>query len=182
MGTRHEREWHVPDRGMTAHDDAAALYRLMAWLSPSFPVGAFSYSSGIEWAVEAGDITRRRDAAALARADDRATAAASATPCCCAHAHRAAPYSDDAALRRQSPNSPPPSRRRRSAISKPPRRAAPSSTRRARPGRARRSTGWRAIWAGPVAYPVAVGVACAGHGIALDAGAAALSCMRSPPT
>jgi urease accessory protein len=36
--------------------EAAALYRLMTWLSPSFPVGAFSYSSGIEWAVEAGDI------------------------------------------------------------------------------------------------------------------------------
>src|SRR4051794_24221826 len=36
--------------------DAHALYRLMAWLSPSYPVGAFSYSSGIEWAVEAGDI------------------------------------------------------------------------------------------------------------------------------
>ena len=36
--------------------DAAALYRLMAWLSPAYPVGAFSYSSGIEWAVEAGDI------------------------------------------------------------------------------------------------------------------------------
>ena len=35
---------------------SSALYRLMAWLSPSFPVGAFSYSSGIEWAVEAGDI------------------------------------------------------------------------------------------------------------------------------
>ena len=42
-------------RGMTA-DEAAALYRLMTWLSPSFPVGAFSYSSGIEWAVEARDI------------------------------------------------------------------------------------------------------------------------------
>ncbi|HZC94823.1 MAG TPA: urease accessory protein UreF, partial [Bradyrhizobium sp.] len=41
---------------------AAALYRLMTWLSPSFPVGAFSYSSGIEWAVETGDI---RDAASL---------------------------------------------------------------------------------------------------------------------
>lgn len=40
------------------------LYRLMSWLSPSFPVGAFSYSSGIEWAVEAGDIT---DAATLQR-------------------------------------------------------------------------------------------------------------------
>lgn len=36
--------------------EVAALYRLMTWLSPSFPVGAFSYSSGIEWAVEAGDI------------------------------------------------------------------------------------------------------------------------------
>jgi urease accessory protein len=42
--------------------EAATLYRLMTWLSPSFPVGAFSYSSGIEWAVEAGDI---RDAASL---------------------------------------------------------------------------------------------------------------------
>ena len=38
-------------------DEAAALYRLMTWLSPSFPVGGFSYSSGIEWAVEACDIT-----------------------------------------------------------------------------------------------------------------------------
>jgi urease accessory protein len=36
--------------------EAAALYRLMTWLSPSFPIGGFSYSSGIEWAVEAGDI------------------------------------------------------------------------------------------------------------------------------
>ena len=42
--------------------EAAALYRLMTWLSPAFPVGAFSYSSGIEWAVEAGDIG---DAASL---------------------------------------------------------------------------------------------------------------------
>ena len=44
-----------------ATDDATvsqdALYRLMTWLSPAYPVGAFSYSSGIEWAVEAGDIT-----------------------------------------------------------------------------------------------------------------------------
>jgi urease accessory protein len=47
--------------GMRA-EEAAALYRLLTWLSPSFPVGAFSYSSGIEWAVEAGDIA---DAASL---------------------------------------------------------------------------------------------------------------------
>jgi urease accessory protein len=30
------------------------LLRVMAWFSPSFPVGAFSYSHGIEYAVEAG--------------------------------------------------------------------------------------------------------------------------------
>ncbi|MBH5385170.1 urease accessory protein UreF [Bradyrhizobium diversitatis] len=46
-----------------AEGEAAALYRLMTWLSPAFPVGGFSYSSGLEWAVEAGDIT---DAASLA--------------------------------------------------------------------------------------------------------------------
>jgi urease accessory protein len=36
--------------------EPAALYRLMGWFSASYPIGAFSYSSGIEWAVEAGDI------------------------------------------------------------------------------------------------------------------------------
>ena len=35
-------------------DDGIALMRLLTWLSPSFPVGAFSYSHGIEYAVEAG--------------------------------------------------------------------------------------------------------------------------------
>lgn len=34
----------------------AGLFRLMAWLSPSYPVGAFAYSHGIEWAVEDGRI------------------------------------------------------------------------------------------------------------------------------
>jgi urease accessory protein len=34
-----------------------ALLRLMVWLSPAFPTGAFAYSHGIEWAVEEGDIT-----------------------------------------------------------------------------------------------------------------------------
>src|ERR1700752_130148 len=44
------------DARAMSEGEAAALYRLMTWLSPSFPVGAFSYSSGIEWAGEAGDI------------------------------------------------------------------------------------------------------------------------------
>jgi urease accessory protein len=35
------------------------LYRLMAWLSPAFPVGGFSYSHGLEAAVEAGTVTDR---------------------------------------------------------------------------------------------------------------------------
>ncbi len=39
--------------------DQAALYRLMAWLSPAYPTGAFSYSHGIEYAVEAGMVTDR---------------------------------------------------------------------------------------------------------------------------
>jgi urease accessory protein len=43
---------------------AAQLYRLMTWLSPSFPVGAFSYSHGLEWAVESGAIRGEPDLAA----------------------------------------------------------------------------------------------------------------------
>jgi len=34
-----------------------ALLTLAQWLSPSFPVGAFSYSHGLEWAVEVGDVS-----------------------------------------------------------------------------------------------------------------------------
>jgi urease accessory protein len=37
----------------------ASLRRLLTWLSPSFPVGAFSYSHGLEWAVGAGDVRDR---------------------------------------------------------------------------------------------------------------------------
>ena len=37
--------------------NALALLRLQSWLSPTFPVGAYSYSHGLEYAVEAGLIT-----------------------------------------------------------------------------------------------------------------------------
>jgi urease accessory protein len=84
-------------RGMKA-DEAAALYRLMTWLSPAFPVGAFSYSSGIEWAVEAGDIT---DAASLR--DWLAAMLSEGSGFCdavfLAQAHRAASAQDAAGLR-----------------------------------------------------------------------------------
>ena len=83
--------------GMNA-DEAAALYRLMTWLSPSFPVGAFSYSSGIEWAVEAGDITNAaslRDWLAAMLTDGSGFCDAVFL----AQAHRAAAAHDGAALR-----------------------------------------------------------------------------------
>jgi len=41
-----------------AHRDADVV-RLMAWLSPSFPVGAYTYSHGIEYAIEAGLVSDR---------------------------------------------------------------------------------------------------------------------------
>jgi urease accessory protein len=36
-----------------------ALYRLLTWLSPSYPLGAFSYSHGLEYAVETGLVRDR---------------------------------------------------------------------------------------------------------------------------
>jgi urease accessory protein len=42
----------------------AGLYRLLTWLSPAYPLGAFSFSHGLEYAVEIGLV---RDAGALER-------------------------------------------------------------------------------------------------------------------
>ena len=43
------------------HSDLStlALLRLQSWLSPTFPNGAYSYSHGLEWAVEAGFVRDR---------------------------------------------------------------------------------------------------------------------------
>jgi urease accessory protein len=85
------RSAEIPER------ESAALYRLMTWLSPSFPVGAFSYSSGIEWAVEAGDIT---DAASLRQwlAAMLTDGAGFCDGIFLAYAHRAASSHDDVLL------------------------------------------------------------------------------------
>ncbi|MFA6155232.1 urease accessory protein UreF [Mesorhizobium sp.] len=48
---------------MTDQPSSIALLRLMAWLSPAFPVGGFSYSHGLERAVHDGLID---DAGSLA--------------------------------------------------------------------------------------------------------------------
>jgi urease accessory protein len=88
----------VDDRSGMNEAEAAALYRLLTWLSPAFPVGGFSYSSGIEWAVEAGDI---KDAASLG--DWLAAMLADGSGFCdavfLAQAHRAVEAGDDTALR-----------------------------------------------------------------------------------
>ncbi|MBK1870114.1 urease accessory protein UreF [Aestuariivirga sp. YIM B02566] len=43
--------------------DALSLLRLMTWLSPAFPVGAFSYSHGLEQAVHDRIVVTRHDLA-----------------------------------------------------------------------------------------------------------------------
>nr|WP_189343352.1 MULTISPECIES: urease accessory protein UreF [unclassified Mesorhizobium] len=48
---------------MTEQLSTVALLRLMAWLSPAFPVGGFSYSHGLERAVHDGLIANRDDLA-----------------------------------------------------------------------------------------------------------------------
>jgi len=49
-------------RSVTGDRDLQALLRLMAWLSPAFPVGSFAYSGGLERAVHDGLVA---DAAGL---------------------------------------------------------------------------------------------------------------------
>jgi urease accessory protein len=44
---------------ITTMTEAAALARLMTWLSPAFPVGAFAYSHGLERAIHDGLIRDR---------------------------------------------------------------------------------------------------------------------------
>ena len=45
----------------TANMTDPALYRLMAWLSPAYPVGAFSYSHGLEWLQDSGAVKNADD-------------------------------------------------------------------------------------------------------------------------
>ena len=153
------------DRELGA-DQGAALYRLMTWLSPAFPVGAFSYSSGIEWAVEAGDIT---GAAAL---QDWLSSLLEAAGFCdgvfLAHTHRAASRADDAKLREVA---------ELAAAFAPSRERHLETTAQGRAFIEIARSAWNcaglerliAICSGIVAYPVAVGIVSAAHGIPLAA-------------
>src|SRR3954451_7185744 len=43
-------------RATQATPPQPTLARLMIWLSPAYPVGAYSYSHGLEWVIEAGQV------------------------------------------------------------------------------------------------------------------------------
>ncbi len=166
-GSRAERTKILDSRlrGNEREIEAAALYRLMVWLSPAYPVGAFSYSSGIEWAVEAGDI---RDADTLRAwlAVMLADGGGFCDAVLFAHAHRAAATDDEKALRAVAELAAAltPSKERHLETTAQG-NAFVEATRAAWPCTALDRL--KAVWDGPVAYPVAVAVAAAGHDIAL---------------
>jgi len=144
---------------------ASALYRLMAWLSPSFPVGAFSYSSGLEWAVEAGDVS---DAPSLQRwlSVIIGEGGVFCDAALFANAHRAT-VADDAALLRAAAElavALAPAKERHLETTGQG-RAFVEAARAAWPCAALERLG--DAWDGPIAYPVAVAVTAAGHSVPL---------------
>src|SRR5688572_2808036 len=146
---------------------SGALYRLMAWLSPSYPVGAFSYSGGIEWAVEAGDI---RDADSLRRW--LAVVIGEGSGFCDAvffvHAHRALIDGAAPALRAVA---------ELAAAFAPSKERHLETTAQGAAFIAATRAAWPCAaldvlaeaWTGPIAYPVALGVTAAGHGVVPEA-------------
>jgi urease accessory protein len=152
--------------GVPRTSDAAALYRLMAWLSPAYPVGAFSYSSGIEWAVEAGDIT---DAATLRRwlTTTIGNGGAFCDAALLVHAYRTVAVNDDQALKSVADLA---------AAFAPSKERFLETTAQGRAFIDATQAAWpcaalsrlMAMWEGPLTYPVAVGMAAAGHDIPLE--------------
>ena len=91
---------HPPETPRRESDDGitpAALKKLLAWLSPAFPVGGFSYSHGLEWAIEDGTVKTPADLEAWL-ADILRHGAGWSDAVLFAHAHRAASADDRAGL------------------------------------------------------------------------------------
>ncbi len=80
---------------MTTND--ATLLRLLTWLSPAYPIGAYSYSHGLEAAVEAGLVAHRDDLVGYV-AQALAHGAGVVDGAVLAACHRAAASGDAAAL------------------------------------------------------------------------------------
>ncbi|MFT4097681.1 MAG: urease accessory protein UreF [Rhodoblastus sp.] len=136
---------------------------LTLWLSPAFPVGAFAYSHGIEWATEAGDV-RNEETLVAWLTDLLQHGGARTDSFLLAESLRATVARD--ALRLRDAND--------LALA-----LAPSSERRLETAQQGKSfqAAIAAAWSNPtvewiaetladeIAYPVAVGAACAAHDI-----------------
>jgi urease accessory protein len=154
--TTMSRTTTITDPGQT---DAPGLLRLLSWLSPAFPTGAFAFSHGLEWAVEAGDVSsaaRLRDWLA----DLLAHGAARSDAILLRLAHRAAGDPPRLAGIAELAAAMAPARERQEETLA----QGAAFLRAARP--------WLGgAWDGPepLAYPLAVGVTAARHGIGEEA-------------
>src|SRR6476661_3532592 len=64
MNTEHMGTEHMgTERMNTIGSDALRLTHLLQLASPALPVGGYSYSQGLEWAVESGQVHDRPSAA-----------------------------------------------------------------------------------------------------------------------
>ena len=153
--------------GVSKADDVLprALFRLMAWLSPSYPIGAFSYSSGLEWAVEVGDV---KDAASLQQWLFILITEGSGfcDAVIFASTHRAVTNDDDVLLRKTA---------ELAAALSPSKERFLETTSQGHAFIEATRAAWpcvaidrlRAAWDGAVAYPVAVALAAASHAVPL---------------
>ncbi|MAL79005.1 MAG: urease accessory protein UreF [Sneathiella sp.] len=144
-----------------------ALFHLLSWMSPSFPVGAYTYSHGIEYAVEAGLITRRDDLVPWI-ADILEFGGGRSDAILLAAAYRATKKMDMAALKDIAEIG---------HANAPTKEIALETTQQGRAfisvmmdisEEARSLEKLKAYWSGPVIHPVAVGIAAADHDIPLS--------------
>ncbi|MGH1350738.1 MAG: urease accessory protein UreF [Methyloligellaceae bacterium] len=143
-----------------------SLLRLMTWLSPSYPVGAYTYSHGLENAVETGVLKTVEDAFAWLQGVIRFGAGQSDVVLL-RHAYKAIKDNDDQALFKCAEMAEAFCGTEELALETMAQgRAFLDITSKSWPCEAVERL--IKIWPEQPAYPVVVGVAAAGHGVALE--------------